>query len=101
MNLFFERRIASLVSELLPERVSPELPHLQVKLAAQLSYRQAAAFLGELLPETGGLIMPRQGSGLIGMQSNAEFGRRMVKASDAKPAQTSRQKRRPTTVFSM
>ena len=50
-----ERRIASPVSELLPEQVSPELLHLQVKLAAQLPYRQAAALLEELLPETGGL----------------------------------------------
>jgi hypothetical protein len=39
-----ERRITSPVSELLPERVSSELPHLQVKLAAQLPYRQVAAF---------------------------------------------------------
>ena len=38
-----ERRIASPVSELLPELLSPELRHLQVKLAAQLPYRQAAA----------------------------------------------------------
>jgi len=50
-----ERRITSPVSELLPEQVSPELLHLQVKLAAQLPYRQAAALLDELLPETGGL----------------------------------------------
>jgi len=50
-----ERRITSPVSELLPEPVSPELRHLQVKLAAQLPYRQAAALLEELLPETGGL----------------------------------------------
>src|SRR5271166_1556741 len=35
-----ERLIASTVSELLPEQVSPELLHLQVKLAAQLPYRQ-------------------------------------------------------------
>jgi hypothetical protein len=55
-----ERLIASPVSELLPERVSPELRHLQAELAAQLPYRQAAAFLEELLPETGGLNMPRQ-----------------------------------------
>ena len=46
---------ASPVSELLPERVSPELRHLQAKLAAQFPYRQAAALLEELLPETGGL----------------------------------------------
>ena len=50
-----ERRVGSPVSELLPERVSPELLHLQVKLAAQLPYRQAAALLDELLPETSGL----------------------------------------------
>jgi hypothetical protein len=50
-----ERRTTSPVSELLPEQVSPELLHLQVKLAAQLPYRQAAALLDELLPETGGL----------------------------------------------
>jgi hypothetical protein len=45
-----ERLIASPVSELLPERVSPELRHLQAELAAQLPYRQAAALLEELLP---------------------------------------------------
>jgi hypothetical protein len=39
----------------LHEPVSPELLHLQVKLAAHLPYRQAAALLQELLPETGGL----------------------------------------------
>jgi hypothetical protein len=50
-----ERRIASPVSELLPERVSPELRHLQGELAAQLPYRQATALLEELWPETGGL----------------------------------------------
>jgi hypothetical protein len=50
-----ERLIASPVSELLSERVSPELRHLQAQLAAQLPYRQAAALLEELLPETGGL----------------------------------------------
>jgi hypothetical protein len=53
-----ERLIASPVSELLPERVSPELRHLQAELAAQLPYRQAAALLDELLPETGGLMPP-------------------------------------------
>ena len=50
-----ERLVASPVSELLPERVSPELRHLQAELAVQLPYRQAAALLEELLPETGGL----------------------------------------------
>ena len=50
-----ERLTISPVSELLPERVSPELRHLQAQVAAQLPYRQAAALLEELLPETGGL----------------------------------------------
>jgi hypothetical protein len=50
-----ERLIASPVSKLLPERVSPELRHLQARLAAQLPYLQAAALLEELLPESGGL----------------------------------------------
>src|SRR4029077_16916392 len=36
---FGERRFPSPVSELFPEPVSPELLHLQVKLAAQLPYR--------------------------------------------------------------
>jgi hypothetical protein len=36
-----------LVSKLLAEPVSPELLHLQIKLAAQLPYRQAAALLEE------------------------------------------------------
>jgi hypothetical protein len=50
-----ERLIASPVSELLPERVSPELHHLQAQVAAQLPFRQAAALLEKLLPETGDL----------------------------------------------
>ena len=50
-----ERLAVSPVSGLLPEQVSPELLRLQVKLAAQLPYRQAATLLDELLPETGGL----------------------------------------------
>jgi hypothetical protein len=50
-----ERLIASPASELLPDRVSPELRNLQTKIAAQLPYRQAAALLEELLPETGSL----------------------------------------------
>ena len=43
-----EGLIASPVSELLPERISPERRHLQAKLTAQLPYRQAAALLDEL-----------------------------------------------------
>jgi hypothetical protein len=39
------------VWELLPERVSPELRHLQAQLAAQLPYRQAAAILEEIMPQ--------------------------------------------------
>jgi len=35
------------LSALLPERTSPELVHLQAKLATQLPYRQAAALLQE------------------------------------------------------
>lgn len=41
------------LSALLPERISPEVLHLQAKLATQLPYRQAAAFLRAVLPETG------------------------------------------------
>ncbi len=48
-----ERLIASPVSELLPDRVNPKLRHLQTQFAARLPYRQAAALLEELLPETG------------------------------------------------
>jgi hypothetical protein len=44
-----DRRITAPVSELLPEQVSPELLHLQVKLAAQLPYRQAACALGRAI----------------------------------------------------
>jgi hypothetical protein len=55
-----ERLTVSPVSGLLPEQVSPELLSLQVKLAAQLPYRQAATLLDELLPETGGLKHPAQ-----------------------------------------
>jgi len=50
-----ERPTVSPVSALLPEHISPELLHLQAKLATQLPYRQAAAFRREMLPETGGL----------------------------------------------
>lgn len=51
-----DQRTVCPLSELLPERTSPELLHLQqAKLATQLAYRQAAALLQELLPETGGV----------------------------------------------
>src|SRR6202030_4274761 len=45
-----ERPTVSPVSALLPEHISPELLHLQAKLVTQLPYRQAAAFLREVLP---------------------------------------------------
>ena len=50
-----ERLIASPVSELLPDRGSSELRHLQTQIAAQRPYHQAASLLEELLPATGGL----------------------------------------------
>jgi hypothetical protein len=50
-----DRPCVSPVSELLRDRVSPELRYLQAKFAAQLPYRQAADLLRELLPESGGL----------------------------------------------
>jgi len=43
------------VSQLLAERVLPELWHLQAELAAELSYARAAALLRKILPTTGGL----------------------------------------------
>ena len=42
------------VSQLLPERTTPELRHLHVTLAARLSYRQAADLLRQFLPSGGG-----------------------------------------------
>jgi hypothetical protein len=39
----------------LPERVLPELCHLQSELSAELPYSRAAAILQKLLPATGGL----------------------------------------------
>ena len=50
-----DRPCVSPVSELLRDRVSPELRYLQAKFAAQLPYRKAAGMLRELLPESGGL----------------------------------------------
>jgi hypothetical protein len=46
--------VSSAISELLPERVMPELRHLQVSFGAQIPYRQAAKLLQQLLPPTGG-----------------------------------------------
>jgi hypothetical protein len=46
--------VSSPISELLPERTTPELRHLQVSLGAQIPYRQAAKLLQQLLPPTGG-----------------------------------------------
>lgn len=48
-------RTVSPLSELLPERLSPELCNLQIKLATLLPYRKASAILRDLLPDTGGL----------------------------------------------
>jgi hypothetical protein len=49
-----EARVSSPLSELLPDRTTPELRHLQVSLGAQISYRKAAGLLRELLPPTSG-----------------------------------------------
>ena len=43
------------LTELLPERVLPELCHLQAELSAELPYSRAAAILQKFLPATGGL----------------------------------------------
>ncbi len=45
---------SSPISDLLPDRVTPEMRHLQVSLGAQVSYRKAANLLREFLPPTGG-----------------------------------------------
>ena len=39
------------VSELFPTRTTPELRHLQVTLGANLSYRRAASYLRQFLPD--------------------------------------------------
>jgi hypothetical protein len=49
-----ETSLTSPVSELLPDRATPELRHLQVSLGAQMPYRQAASILREFLPPCGG-----------------------------------------------
>lgn len=43
------------LTELLAQRVLPELCHLQAELSAELPYARAAAILRKLLPTTGGL----------------------------------------------
>jgi hypothetical protein len=47
-------RSLSPVSQLLPDRTTPELRHLQVTLGARLPYRQAAGLLREFLPTATG-----------------------------------------------
>ena len=42
------------VAELLPDRATPELPHLHVSLGTQIPYRKPGHVLRELLPPTGG-----------------------------------------------
>jgi hypothetical protein len=49
-----DTQVCNPTSEVLSGRVTPELRHLQVSLAAQLSYRKAADLLRVLLPPTGG-----------------------------------------------
>jgi hypothetical protein len=46
---------SSPLTALLPERVLPELCHLQAELSAELPYARAAATLRKFLPVTGGL----------------------------------------------
>jgi hypothetical protein len=50
-----DKRVISPLSRLLPKRTTPELHHLQAKLATELPYGRVAGLLRELLPETGGL----------------------------------------------
>jgi hypothetical protein len=49
-----DTQVGNPISDVLPERVTPELRHLQVSLGAQTSYRKAAHLLRMLLPPVGG-----------------------------------------------
>lgn len=49
------QRILALISDLLPERVSPELCNLQIKPAVEVPYRKARGDTTRALPDTGGL----------------------------------------------
>jgi hypothetical protein len=49
-----EARTLNPLSELLPDRVTAELQHLQVSLGARMPYRKAASILREFLPPAAG-----------------------------------------------
>lgn len=56
-------RVASPVTRLVPQRVTPELLDIQARLATDLSYSKAAALLRMLLPVRAQCGCPRPGYG--------------------------------------
>jgi hypothetical protein len=65
------------VSQLLPERTTPELRHLQVALGARFSYRHASELLRQFLPINGGFnhVTTRNRTMAIGRAIDAELCR--------------------------
>ncbi len=63
------------LTEFLPERVLPELCHLQAELSAELPYSRAAAILQKFLPATGGLsaVTTRNRTHVVGRRIEAEL----------------------------
>ena len=71
------------VSQLLPDRTTPELRHLQVTLGARLPYRQAAELLREFLPPSSGFnhVTTRNRTLAIGKVIDAELCREVAQAT--------------------
>jgi hypothetical protein len=85
-----QKHVFSPISRLLPQRVLPELHHLQARLATELPYRQATALLRELLPSTGGLtpVTTRQRTLAVGQRMEQELCHESQKrCSVAEPAE--------------
>jgi hypothetical protein len=76
--------VVSPVSELLPDRTTPELRHLQVTLGARFSYREAERLLRVFLPESGGFkhVTTRNRTMAIGRAIDQEIRREIVEARE-------------------
>ncbi len=84
-------RISNPISELLPDRVLPEVRHLQVSLGARMPYREAAGLLREFLPLTGGVNHASVRNRVLAVGHRIEAEIQEQAAADRVPAEPARQ----------
>jgi hypothetical protein len=86
-----DTQVCNPISEVLSDRVTPELRHLQVSLGAQLSYRKAADLLRMLLPPTGGTTHTTTRARLIAVGERIDEEIRQEITENRKPDKLAKQ----------